>query len=118
MYCVSFLANGSPAGSMWVNESMTFAQLATSFCTNFGLKEDNKPTFSFNSKDIQLFFELLGCNSVYIEDFCENLGDRLVARFNVIYQKDEKENILMGKYRFKKMKLVLESFFDDIQIND
>ena len=53
MYGVSFLANGSPAGSMWVNESMTFAQLATSFCTNFGLKEDNKPTFSFNSKDIQ-----------------------------------------------------------------
>ena len=53
MYGVSFLSNGSPAGSMWVNESMTFAQLATSFCTNFGLKEDNKPTFSFNSKDIQ-----------------------------------------------------------------
>ena len=81
------------------------------------LRHENENDF-LNSKDIQLFFELLGCNSVYIEDFCENLGDRLVARFNVIYQKDEKENILMGKYRFKKMKLVLESFFDDIQIND
>jgi len=51
-YYVSFLANGNPSGSMCVCENMTFAQLATSFCNNMGLKEDNKPTFSFNSIDI------------------------------------------------------------------
>ena len=51
-YYVSFLANGYPSGSMCACENMTFAQLATSFCNNMGLKEDNKPTFSFNSKDI------------------------------------------------------------------
>ena len=51
-YSVSFLANGNPSGYMCVHENMTFAELAKSFCSNFGLKEDNKPTFSFNSKDI------------------------------------------------------------------
>ena len=53
MYWVSFTANGKPAGSMSVNENMMFAELATKFCENFGLKEDNKPTFSFNSKEIK-----------------------------------------------------------------
>ena len=71
-----------------------------------------------NTKDIELFFDLLGCNSVYIQDFCESLGERLVLRFNAIYQNYETENIIMGKYRLKKMKIVLESFFDELQIDD
>ena len=53
MYYVSFLANEKPAGCMCVKEDMMFAELATKFCENYGLKEDNKPTFYFNSQEIK-----------------------------------------------------------------
>ena len=53
MYYVSFLANEKPAGYMCVKEDMSFAELSTNFCKNFGLKEDNIPTFSFNSQQIK-----------------------------------------------------------------
>ena len=53
MYYVSFIANEKPAGNMCVKEDMLFAELATKFCENYGLKEDNKPTFYFNSQEIK-----------------------------------------------------------------
>ena len=53
MYYVSFTANQKPAGCMCVKEDMMFAELATKFCDNYGLKEDNKPTFYFNSQQIK-----------------------------------------------------------------
>ena len=53
MYYVSFTANQKPAGCMCVKEDMMFAELATKFCDNYGLKEDNKPTFYFNSQEIK-----------------------------------------------------------------
>ncbi len=71
-----------------------------------------------NSKKIELFFDMLGCGPIYIQDFCEMLGERLVMRFNAVYKNYEEENILRGKYRFKKMKIILESFFDSLQIED
>lgn len=67
-------------------------------------------------KHIELYFELLGCEATYIPEFCENLGDRLIIRYNSIYRAIERENIIAGKYNFIKMKTVLESFFDDLQI--
>ena len=57
-------------------------------------------------------------NSLCLQDFCEMLGERLVMRFNAVYKNYEEENILHGKYRFKKMKIILESFFDSLQIED
>ena len=68
-----------------------------------------------NEKQIALFFELLSCNITYVENFCENLGDELVIRYNIIYNNSEKENIIKDLYKFRKMKIVLESFFDEIQ---
>jgi hypothetical protein len=53
MNYVSFQLNGNPAGTMTVKEDMIFAELASNFCTYYGLKEDNKPTFSFNSNPIK-----------------------------------------------------------------
>ena len=71
-----------------------------------------------NSKKIELFFDMLGCSPIYINNFCEILGERLVVRFNAVYKSNEEQNILNGKYRFKKMKIILESFFDNLQIED
>ena len=66
------------------------------------------------SDDIKSFFELIGCDCTYIEKFSENLGDKLIMRYNAVY-KEEKNNIVEKKYRIKKMKIILESFFDQIQ---
>lgn len=43
---------------------------------------------------IELFFELVGCASVYIEFFSENLGDKLITRYNAVYKGEETDNIL------------------------
>ena len=67
-------------------------------------------------KQIELYFDLLGCQATYIPEFCENLGDRLIIRYNSIYRTTEVDNIIAGKYNFIKMLTVLESFFDDLQI--
>lgn len=53
LYSVSFTLNGNPAGGMYVNEDMLFAELTYNFCQNFGIKEDNKTTFIFNSGEIK-----------------------------------------------------------------
>jgi len=52
LYFVSFISNGNHAGNMCVTEDMTFSQLTNNFCLYYGLKEDNKPTFFFNSREI------------------------------------------------------------------
>lgn len=80
------------------------------------LPHENDNDF-LNSENIELFFDLLGCSAIYIKDFCENLGERLVIRYNIINKIDEENNIIYGKYRFRKMKVILESFFDDLQID-
>jgi hypothetical protein len=33
-------------------------------------------------------------------------------RYKAIYKNEEKDNILEGNYRIKKLRIVLESFFD------
>ena len=71
-----------------------------------------------NSKNVELFFELLSCDYVYIQDFCENLGEKLVLRYNAVYESDEEENIELGLYKFKKMMIILQTFFDELQIED
>ena len=78
--------------------------------------DDNENSF-LNSKKIEIFFDLLGCSAIYILDFCESLGEKLVVRFNAVYKKDEENNILLGKYRLRKMKIILDSFFDELQID-
>lgn len=84
------------------------------FLLNIINQQKNNNILEF--KQIELYFELLGCDATYIPEFCENLGDRLIIRYNVIYRTIEGENIIAGKYNFTKMRTVLESFFDDLQI--
>ena len=66
---------------------------------------------------IELFFELIGCDCTYIETFSENLGDKLIRRYNAVYKDEEGNNILEKKYRVKKLRIVLESFFEQNQFN-
>lgn len=92
--------------------------LKTKFIFLFNILPHNNDNDFLNSKKIELYFDLLGCSSIYIQDFCEELGERLVIRFNAVYKIDEEDNVLLGKYRFRKMKIILESFLDALQIDD
>ena len=98
------------------NESVNLKEKFSFILNIISCDNENDNDF-LNSKKIELFFDLLGCSAIYIRDFCENLGEKLVIRFNVVYKKDEENNILLGKYRLRKMKIVLDSFFDDLQID-
>lgn len=98
------------------NESVNLKE-KFSFLLNIISCENENDNDFLNSKKIELFFDLLGCSAIYIRDFCENLGEKLVIRFNVVYKKDEEDYILLGKYRLRKMKIVLDSFFDELQID-
>jgi len=69
-------------------------------------------------KKIELFFELIGCDSIYIELFSENLGDKLIKRYNAVYEKEEANNIIERKYKVKKLNIVLESFFEQNEFNE
>ena len=116
------------------NKLLTFDQFIQSFDTIiFDNENENlKAKFSFifnilphyddndflNVKKIELFFDLLGCSCIYIQDLCEDLGDKLIPRYNAVYKMDEEDNVISGKYRFRKMKIILESFLDDLQIDD
>jgi len=71
-----------------------------------------------DNKKIENFFELIGCNYAYIETFSENLGQKLIMRYKAVYKNEEKYNILEGKYSLRKMRITLESFFDQIQKDD
>ena len=53
LYSVSFISNGNFLSNMCVSEDMLFKELASKFCEYYGLKEDNKPTFFFNSVEIK-----------------------------------------------------------------
>ena len=52
-FYVKIKANGNDVGDMSVYGDMLFSELAFYFCRNFGLQPNNKPTFSFNSKEIK-----------------------------------------------------------------
>lgn len=66
-------------------------------------------------KQINIFFDLIGCDYVYIQKFCEMLGERLTLRYKAIYtNKKNDKNMHEEKYIFRKIKIILESFLDSL----
>ena len=64
-------------------------------------------------KQINMFFDLIECERVYIRKFCEKLGERLILRYKAIYRKKNNDkNIQDKKYIYAKLKIILESFLD------
>ncbi len=64
-------------------------------------------------KEINKFFDLIECNLTYQNELCDELAERLILRFSALYNKDEEENIARGRYKFRKMAIALESFFEN-----
>ena len=68
-----------------------------------------------DKKNVENFFKLIECVCAYIDIFSENLGQKLLIRYKAIYKNEEKDNILERKYNLNKMRIIVESFFDQIQ---
>jgi hypothetical protein len=66
-------------------------------------------------KQLNIFFDLIGCDYVYIQKFCELLGERLILRYKAIYtNKKNDKNMQEEKYVYRKIKIILESFLDSL----
>ena len=66
-------------------------------------------------KQLNIFFDLIGCDYVYIQKFCELLGERLTLRYKAIYtNKKNDKNMQEEKYVYRKIKIILESFLDSL----
>jgi hypothetical protein len=66
-------------------------------------------------KQLNIFFDLIGCDYVYIQKFCELLGERLTLRYKAIYSnKKNDKNMQEEKYVYRKIKIILESFLDSL----
>ena len=66
-------------------------------------------------KQLNIFFDLIGCDFVYIQKFCELLGERLTLRYKAIYtNKKNDKNMQEEKYVYRKIKIILESFLDSL----
>ena len=68
-------------------------------------------------KQINIFFDLIGCEYVYIKNFCEILGERLILRYKAIYVNNNLEkNNIEGKYIYRKIKIILDTFLDSLDL--
>ena len=66
-------------------------------------------------KQLNIFFDLIGCDYVYIQKFCELMGERLTLRYKAIYtNKKNDKNVQEEKYVYRKIKIILESFLDSL----
>ena len=64
-------------------------------------------------KEMDIFFDLIGCERVYINNFCEILGERLILRYKAIYNNEYiDKNIADKSFIYRKIKIILESFLD------
>ena len=64
-------------------------------------------------KEMDIFFDLIGCERVYINNFCEILGERLVLRYKAIYNNEYSDKNTADKsFIYRKIKIILESFLD------
>ena len=64
-------------------------------------------------KEMNLFFDLIGCENIYINNFCEILGERLILRYKGIYNNGNLDKNMIDKnFIYRKLKIILESFLD------
>ena len=77
------------------------------------LSKKSSEQIYYTSKDIQNFFKLITSDKIYEKNFSEIIINRLINRYNAIYQNDEKVNLPNKKYHIRKLNVVLDSFFDD-----
>ena len=67
----------------------------------------------YSKKDIQNFFKLISSKKIYDDELTDDIIEKLIKRYYGIYQNDEKDNVQNKLFHIRKLKFVLESFFDD-----
>ena len=62
---------------------------------------------------MNVFFDLIECEWVYINNFCELLGERLVLRYKAFYNNKKLDKNITDKiFIYRKIKNIMESFLD------
>ena len=65
-----------------------------------------------DEKKMNIFFDLIGCEMVYINRFCELLGERLPLRYKAIYNNVKLDKNIDNNFIYRKIKIIIESFLD------
>ena len=77
------------------------------------IPKDDDNNYIMNEKQINMFFDLIGCERVYIRKFCEILGEKLLLRYKVVYHKKKNDKNNINKtFIYIKVKTILESFLN------
>ena len=77
------------------------------------IKKNDDNEEILDEKQMNIFFDLIGCEQVYIDNFCEILGERLSLRYKAIYINPNLDKNSKDKtFIYRKIKTILESFLD------
>ena len=64
-------------------------------------------------KQMNIFFDLIDCESIYIHQFCEIMRERLILRYKAIYINENIDKSFLEKYYiYRKIKIILDSFLN------
>ena len=64
-------------------------------------------------KQMNIFFDLIDCESIYIHKFCEIVRERLILRYKAIYINENIDKSFLEKYYInRKIKIILDSFLN------
>ena len=78
------------------------------------LSQNNDSNQILIDKQMNMFFDMIECENIYIPKFCEILGEKVILRYKAIYFKEK--DINEGKFLYKKIRIILESFLDRLEL--
>ena len=77
------------------------------------IKKNDDNEENVDEKQMNNFFDLIGCEQVYINNFCEILGERLILRYKAIYNNPNIDKNTNDKtFNYRKIKTIMGSFLD------
>ena len=74
------------------------------------IESDDSSDQILDEKQINIFFDFIECDCIYIDKLCEILGEKLVLRYKAIYSHENIDKSSEKKYFYRKMKIILDSF--------
>jgi hypothetical protein len=74
------------------------------------IESDDSSDQILDEKQINIFFDFIECDSIYIDKLCEILGEKLILRYKAIYNHENIDKSSEKKYIYRKIKIILDSF--------
>jgi hypothetical protein len=74
------------------------------------IESDDSNDQILDEKQINIFFDFIECDCIYIDKLCEILGEKLILRYKAIYSHENIDKSSEKKYIYRKIKIILDSF--------